>query len=99
MPHDEQKRAQLLREDAQLLRETFAIIEPKARYVVIHSQPEGDGCIVVRDVELYDELGNPLHSQGQEPWTELLLSENLGYILHCLYDAAACGEHLFNLVN
>lgn len=99
MSQNEQQRAQMLREDSQLLRETFAIIEPSARYVVIHSYQDADESIVIGEVEVYDELGYPIQRQGEETWTELLLYEYLGYILHCFYDAAACGDHLFILVN
>lgn len=99
MSENGKNRAQLLGEDTQLLRETFAIIEPSARYVVIHSHQDAEESIVVREAEVYDKLGNPIHRQGKESWTELLLSENLGYVLHCLYDAAACGDHLFTVGN
>ena len=90
----------LLAEDLQLLRETFAIIAPLAVRVDIHTHLDAsDGAIVVEGVDVYDELGHLIPCQGQDAdnWTELLSAEYLGFILHCMYEAAAVGVHQFHL--
>ena len=97
---ERQEQQALLSEDLQLLRETFAVLAPSAARVHIHSyvDPRDQG-IVVHEVEVYDDRGLVIPCQGQDVgnWTEVISSEYLGYILHCMYEADACGDHQFNL--
>jgi hypothetical protein len=100
MARQQQARAKMLDEDLQLLREEFAIIEPKAVRVEIHSYvDQSDQGIVVEGINVYDELGHLIPYQGQDGdnWIEALSAEYLGYILHCLYDPEAAGDHTFTL--
>jgi len=95
-----QERQEMLTEDLQVLREIFMLIEPKAVRVDIHSHlDQGDGCVVIRGVSVYDEHGHSLPCQDQDAgtWTELLSVEYLGVLLHCMYEADTCGDHQFHL--
>lgn len=94
------ERKALLAEDLQVLRETFAVLEPQAARVEIYSYlDQREKCVVIREVLVYDERGAPIHCRHQDAhdWRELLLIEHLGVMLHCLYEADACGDHRFDL--